>query len=381
MKKSKRRIKMTSKSKIGSVILVVCLLLAVAGWADEQFFGQQSVIQPDSLPPAPSQGQPSTDSELPQPEPNAVFGNNNPKSLVVDGAELSKEVEIDTKPLDQFAADKAREPKTPPQSEKGTKDGTKTTGKDVNKGTASAVTDNTPEDDVIDKLRNHNKATQIVYDEGFQPVEIAMKDISRIVCSADITNIVYSKEKSIEIKSQGKDAFIKNLPAETVDSATGSLMLKYDKRPKEVYVVCGSKTYSLLLIPRDIPATTIFLKSSITDKELAGKYERATDYENTILKLIRDIYREDVPNGYEISEINKLAKNFHESDIVHSRDYIGDYLQVQEYIVYAKQAINLDEIQLLDLLKIKNPLAITLADNVLEAKQQTRVLIVRLNNE
>ncbi len=371
---------MTSKSKIGSVILVVCLLLAVAGWADEQFFGQQSVIPADSLPPGPAQDQLPTDSEAPQPSPNAVFGNS-PKPAVVDGAELSKEVEIDMKPLDQFIAEKAREPKTPPLSEKGTKDGTKATGKDVNKGTASAVIENTPEDDVIEKLRNHNKATQIVYDEGFQPVEIAMKDISRIVCSADITNIVYSKEKSIEIKSQGKDAFIKNLPAETVDPATGSLMLKYDKRPKEVYVVCGSKTYSLLLIPRDIPATTIFLKSSIVDKEQAGKYERATDYENTLLKLIRDIYREDVPNGYEISEINKLAKNFHESDIVHSRDYIGDYLQVQEYIVYAKQPINLDEIQLLDLLRIRNPLAITLVDNVLEAKQQTRVLIVRLNNE
>lgn len=381
MKKSKRRIKMTSKSKIGSVILVVCLLLAVAGWADEQFFGQQSVIPTDSLPPAPSQGQPPTDSEPLQPEPNAVFGNNNPKSSAVEGPELSKEVEMDTKPLDQFTADKAREPKTPPISEKGTKDGTKVTGKDVNKGAAFAVTDNVPEDDVIEKLRNHNKATQIVYDEGFQPVEIAMKDISRIVCSADITNIVYSKEKSLEIKSQGKDAFIKNLPAETVDPSTGSIMLKYDKRPKEVYVLCGSKTYSLLLVPRDIPATTIFLKSSIGDKEQAGKYERATDYENTLLKLIRDVYREDIPNGYEISEVNRLIKNFHESDIVHNRDYIGDYLQVQEYIVYAKQQINLDEIQLLDLLKVKNPLAITLVDTVLEAKQQTRILIVRLNNE
>ncbi len=381
MKKSRPQIKMTNNLRISSFILVVCLLLAAAGWADEQFFGQQSVVPADSLPPGPAQDQLPTDSEAPQPSPNAVFGNS-PKPAVVDGAELSKEVEMDTKPLDQFTADKAREPKTPPLSEKGTKDGTKaTTSKDVNKGTASAVTDNSPEDDVIEKLRNHNKATQIVYDEGFQPVEIAMKDISRIVCSADITNIVFSKEKSLEIKSQGKDAFIKNLPAETVDPATGSLMLKYDKRPKEVYVLCGSKTYSLLLIPRDIPATTIFLKSSIVDKEQAGKYERATDYENTLLKLIRDVYREDVPNGYEISEINKLVKNFHESDIVHSRDYIGDYLQVQEYIVYAKQAINLDEIQLLDLLKIRNPLAITLVDNVLEAKQQTRVLIVRLNNE
>jgi hypothetical protein len=131
MKKSRRQIKMTNKSKIGSVILVVCLLLAVAGWADEQFFGQQSVIQPDSLPPGPSQGQPPTDSEPPQPEPNAVFANS-PKPAAVDGPELSKEVEVDTKPLDQFTADKAREPKTPPLSEKGTNDGTKATGKDVN---------------------------------------------------------------------------------------------------------------------------------------------------------------------------------------------------------------------------------------------------------
>ncbi len=372
---------MISRPKISSLILLGCLLLAVAGWADEQFFGRQSSIQPETLPPAPSQGQSYGNNEPPQSEPKPTAGNNTPGAPVVDAEELSKGEEIDARQLDRFVADKSKASKTPPAEEKIVKDVTKVASTEEKKAVITEVTDSPAEDDIVEKLRNHNKSTQIVYDEGFQPVEIAMKDISRIVCSSDIGNIVYSKEKSIEIKSQGKDAFVKNLPVETVDPSTGSIMLKYDKRPKEVYVLCGSRTYSLLLIPRDIPATTIFLKSSIADREQAGKYEKATDYENTILKLVRDIYREDLPNGYEISEIKKLVKNFNESDIVHNRDYIGDYFQVQEYIVYAKQSINLDEIQLLDLLKIKNPLAITLVDNVLEAKQQTRVLIVRSNNE
>lgn len=370
---------MTGKRRISSLILAMCLLLAAAGWAEEQFFGRQSAVPTNSVPPASSDERPTNDTEFPQPAPAAVFGDGS-KPGVAAGPEPSKEVEIDTKALENFASEKPRDPARPPVTEKANKDVARGDGNDEKRGGSVPAADNSTEEDVIEKLRSHNKATQMVYDEGFQPVEIAMKDISRIVCSADITNIVYSKEKSMEIKSQGRDAFVKNLPVESVDPATGAVMLRYDKRPKEVYVLCGGKTYSLLLIPRDIPATTIFLKSTMGDKEQASRYERASDYETTIMRLIRDIYREDLPIGYEVSEINRLVKNYHESDIVHNRDYIGDYLRVQEYIVYAKQALNLDEIELLDLLKIKNPLAITLADNVLEAKQQTRVIVVRLNS-
>ncbi|MCL4476579.1 MAG: type-F conjugative transfer system secretin TraK [Nitrospirae bacterium] len=379
MKKSRCLIEMTGKRRISSLILAMCLLLAAAGWAEEQFFGLQSAVPTNSVPPASSDERPSTDTGFPQPAPAAVFGDGS-KPGVAGGPEPSKEVEIDTKALENFASEKPRDPARPPVADKVNKDVAKGDGNDEKRGGSVPAADNSTEEDVIEKLRSHNKATQMVYDEGFQPVEIAMKDISRIVCSADIANIVYSKEKSMEIKSQGRDAFVKNLPVESVDPATGAVMLRYDKRPKEVYVLCGGKTYSLLLIPRDIPATTIFLKSTMGDKEQASRYERAADYETTILRLIRDIYREDLPIGYEVSEINRLVKNYHESDIVHNRDYIGDYLRVQEYIVYAKQALNLDEIELLDLLKIKNPLAITLADNVLEAKQQTRVIVVRLNS-
>ncbi len=237
--------------------------------------------------------------------------------------------------------------------------------------------------DIMDKLKAHgeNKALQIVHDEGFQPIEISLKDITRIVCFTDITSTVYSKEKNIEIKTEGKDAFIKNLPVETYDPATGRGALKYDAKKKEIYVICGGRTFSLLLVPRDIPATTVYLKMDREAKEKATKYEQASDYENVMIRLINDIYKENIPDGYDIAEVNKLAANYAEADVLHKRTYTGDTFQVYEYIVYAKQAVNLDEISLLELLKVKNPLAITSVDVILEPKQQTRIFVVRFNNE
>jgi hypothetical protein len=236
-------------------------------------------------------------------------------------------------------------------------------------------------EDIMDKIRNQNKAPQVVNDEGMQAVEVSLKDISRIVCFTDITRVIYSKEKVIEIKNEGKDAFIKNLPIEAVDPSSGKTTLKYDRRPKEVYLLCGTKTYSLILVPEDIPATTIYLRSSAGERESASKYERANDYDNTIFNLIKTVYREDIPNGYQVTDISTLAKTYQQADIVHTKDYTGDMLQVQEYLIFAKSPLNIDEIAILEQLKIKSPLAITVIDNILEANQQTRVIVVRFNNE
>ncbi|HAM50185.1 MAG TPA: hypothetical protein DCP92_05650, partial [Nitrospiraceae bacterium] len=162
---------------------------------------------------------------------------------------------------------------------------------------------------------------QVVNDEAMQAVEVSLKDISRIVCFTDITRVIYSKEKVIEIKNEGKDAFVKNLPIESIDPSTGRATLKYDRRPKEVYLLCGSKTYSLILVPKDIPATTIYLRSSSGERENASKYERANDYDNTIFNLIKTVYRQEIPNGYQETDISALAKSFQQADIVHTRDY------------------------------------------------------------
>lgn len=233
------------------------------------------------------------------------------------------------------------------------------------------------EDGNTEGLKSYKPQTQIIRDEEFAILEISLKDVSRLVCFTDITKVVYSKEKGIEIKTSGRSAYIKNLPKETMNPVTGRLTIAYDRRPKELYVICGDKTFSLVLIPKDIPAVTAYLQSSFADKAKALTHERSSTYEDTILSLIKSAYFESPPLGYEVSEINKPVKEFREVQIVHSKDYTGIMYQVQEYVLIARVELTVDETTILDVLKPENPLAVSIVSLYLRPGDQTRAFIVR----
>ncbi len=233
-------------------------------------------------------------------------------------------------------------------------------------------------DALIQRLKKYKNVPQIVQDEDYQAVEISLKDVTRVVCFTNITRAIYSKEKAMEIKTVDRNAFIKNLPKEVVDPATGRTANEYDSRPKEVYLVCGDKTFSLLLIPKDIPANTIYLKSSYVEKEKAVSFEKSNDYENTILKLISSAYLENVPDGYDVDDIDKVLKEYQEIRLVHKRNYTGIMFQIQEYVVIAKKELNINEITLLEAISPKNPLAVSIVSPMLRPNEQSRVFIVRL---
>lgn len=231
---------------------------------------------------------------------------------------------------------------------------------------------------LIERLRSFKNTPQIVEDEDYQAVEVSLKDVTRIVCFTNITRTVYSKEKGVEIKTVDKNAFIKNLPKEIAEPSSGRIAIEYDSRPKEVYIVCGDKTFSLLLIPRDIPANTIYLKSSYADKEKAFAFEKSGDYETMMLSLIKSAYLEDIPEGYDVEDIEKVLRDYREIRLVHKRNYTGIMFQVQEYVLMAKKDLNINEITLLEAVSPKNPLAVSIVSPLLGTNEQGRFFIVRL---
>jgi hypothetical protein len=233
------------------------------------------------------------------------------------------------------------------------------------------------------EMINKNSAatqTQVVYDDDYQAVRISLKDVTRLVCFTDINKTVYSKEKNMEIETEGRDAFIKNLAVKSADQLTGQTTVRYDTRPKELYVMCGAKTFSIILVPDDIPATTIWLKSRYADKTKAAGFE-ASDYQNTFFKLIKAGYNEDIPDGYDVEDIDKPQAKFKEGTLVHRRNYTGDMFQLVELIFIANEDVNLDELQILETLKFKNTLAVSIVDETLAPHQQTRIFLVRANHE
>lgn len=215
---------------------------------------------------------------------------------------------------------------------------------------------------------------QVVEGEGYQFVEISLTDVNRVVCSSEITSVVYSKEKNIEVKRDGRNAWVKILPIKEGNT------LKYSSEPRELYVECGGKVFSLILVPKRIPATTVVLKVPYEDKEKAREFEaKASSYERLITSLITHAYKEEPPSGYKVKEINEKVRGFQEIDLYLRKVYEGDKFLVEEYLIVAKKEVYLDEGAFIPY--VRYPVALSIVKPSLKAGESTRMFVVRLREE
>ncbi len=215
---------------------------------------------------------------------------------------------------------------------------------------------------------------QVVEGDGYHYVEISLTDINRIVCGSEITGVVYSKEKSIEIKRKGRNAWVKILPTRKGEK------IKYPSYPREVYVECGGKVFSLILLPKKMPATTIVLKVPYEDRKVAREFEKkANSYEALVLSLIKHAYREEPPPGYRAKEVNRKVREFQELDLYLLKRYEGDRYLVEEYLITAKKKVHLNEGAFVPYLRYS--VALSIVKPSLNKGESTRLLVVRLREE
>jgi len=218
-------------------------------------------------------------------------------------------------------------------------------------------------------------AFQVVEGEGYHFVKISSKDVNRIVCPAGpISNVVYSKEKNIQVKTLGRNAYVKIVPKEKVRG--GKTVLEYEAFPREIYLTCGGRVFSLVMTPKDVPAETIVLKLPFRDLKKAESFETAASYEDTLLRLVSAAYREDLPDGYELEEVNKEVKRYREASVTLRRRYLGSHYEVREFLVTASAPIKqLSEFQLGEDL-VGHPLAVSIVKPALSKGETTRVFVV-----
>ena len=221
-------------------------------------------------------------------------------------------------------------------------------------------------------------ALQIVEEStNYQTVDISLRDLNRITCSGGkLSKVIYSKEKGIMIQQVGSDFYVKVIPIEETDPF-GRKKIIYKAKPTEVYAYCSGKVFSLILNPKDVPAETIVLKIRKTDRKEAESFEKANPYEETLLKLIKYAYKEDIPPGYTAKEVNRIVKDYRNLEVALKRVYIGDSFRVYEYILTAKSPVNLTEAQFLKL--VNSPLAISIVKPSLSKGEVTRLFIVARN--
>jgi uncharacterized protein YrzB (UPF0473 family) len=220
------------------------------------------------------------------------------------------------------------------------------------------------------------KGVQVVeFSHGWNMAYVSMGDVNRIVCEkGEIAIVVYSQEKEMQVKTEGQNVFVKLVPKEEDDGKR--VISDY---PRELYVECGGEVFQLLLYPKSIPATTIYLKLPYKkDTTKARTFERASPFEETIAKLIKASYLEEIPDGYDVEMVNRTAGSFRELELVLYRRYTGDRFVVEEYLITAKLNLELSEASFLPYLK--NPVAVSIVKPVLKEGETTRMFVVLINS-
>ena len=216
------------------------------------------------------------------------------------------------------------------------------------------------------------KGIQVVeFSHGWNVVYISLGDVNRIVCEkGDVSSVVFSQEKDMQVKTEGRNVFVKLVPKDSPDGKK-----EISDFPRELYVECAGDVFQLILYPKSIPATTVYLKSPYKrDTVKAKEFELGSPFEETIGKLIKAAYMEEIPEGYDVELVNKQVGTFQELDMVLYRRYTGDRFIVDEYLISAKMNLELSEAVFLPYLK--NPVAISIVKPILKEGETTRMIVV-----
>lgn len=252
-------------------------------------------------------------------------------------------------------------------------------------GIASSQEENVPEnretaDVQITKLPAEGAVT--VMPEVAQPVELSSSDVNRITCQGEIKDVVYSREKGITVKFSGRDAFVKFRTGLKDGKST------YSTTPSEIFVVCGDNVYSLIALPKRIPARSIRLSPGKTEnirknRSLFG----ALPFEKKVLSAIRSLYTEEIPESFTVSTPNKRIDLFRDLDLVLARVAVveGEGIQVKEYRGTLadgdKDRIELGERDFLRNEISTDPIAVSLDRLVLKKGEILRAFVVEPHRE
>lgn len=221
----------------------------------------------------------------------------------------------------------------------------------------------------------------VVLPESSTGIRLSSSDINRISCPNDIREVLTSTEKGVTIKITGKDAFVKFKVIKKGDK------FSYSSTPTELYVVCGDKVFSMVAFPQRVPSQTIRLTSGQEKKikENLSLYA-GLPFEKKVLKAIREVYTENIPDSYTISKKEKRFFTFREILLTLKRtvDIEGEGLRIKEYEVSLRgetPEFKMNEKMFLRTALVDNPIAVSLERHVLRTGDSSRVFVVEQRAE
>lgn len=130
------------------------------------------------------------------------------------------------------------------------------------------------------------------------------------------------------------------------DEAQGQIFVRLASpaasAPVNIFVVDDAgRTYTLVLVPADIPADTVMIKPSGAAHQAPRSQRRAHAYQKAIKSLVRQMENDGVPNGYEVRERDTIVPLWKEARFMLEREYIGEQLHGETYTLMNASATEL----------------------------------------
>jgi conjugal transfer pilus assembly protein TraK len=227
--------------------------------------------------------------------------------------------------------------------------------------------------------------TSTVKPEVVTRVAMSSLDTNRVVSSGtQIKDVVYSEEKGVVVKVDGKNAFIKFLSAEDPVTQERS----YAETPTEFYIVCADNSvYTIIAIPRKIPAQTIYLESDVNRIKENLEVFSGVPFEKKVTSLIKSVYQESIPYRYDVKKIKDGKTHIIDGTfrVTATRNIFipGEGIVLTEYHVFLVNAgkREMSEKNFLVTSLAKKPVAISLDRHVISGDQVARLFIVEMTQE
>lgn len=113
------------------------------------------------------------------------------------------------------------------------------------------------------------------------------------------------------------------------DEASGQIYLRLlspsQREAVSLFVSDESRnTYTLILTPEDVPAETVMIRRRGDDKRAANAWEKSSGTHNGVLRrLMVTMIKDEVPDGYEVSERGQNVPLWKEASLRLDREYRG----------------------------------------------------------
>lgn len=212
-------------------------------------------------------------------------------------------------------------------------------------------------------------------------VPLSNRDINRVVCLDGVVDgFQFSEEKGAVVAKTGSQAFVK-FQVKQVGSQTN-----YVKVRNEFYFHCSGTTYSLIGDPQNVVAQTIYLapgsgvKNNINEQLFSPLSE-----EERAVRMTMGMLQDKIPASFSIKENNSpYAHMAHPNVDIRVRREIradGTSYRAKEFLLRARQRVELDETMFASTAFGSSIFAITLDRLVLNAGEIGRLFIVYKGDE